>query len=76
MTNVDYGLFDADQHYYEAEDAFTRYASERMRREKYIRWSLNSTASASGCFAAGVRSMLSAIRLSIRLPGRASISRH
>ncbi len=35
---MDYGLFDADQHYYEAEDAFTRYASERMKREKYIRW--------------------------------------
>jgi predicted TIM-barrel fold metal-dependent hydrolase len=32
------GIFDADQHYYEAEDCFTRYASERMRTEKFIRW--------------------------------------
>jgi predicted TIM-barrel fold metal-dependent hydrolase len=35
---MDKSIFDADQHYYEAEDCFTRYASERMRREKYIRW--------------------------------------
>jgi predicted TIM-barrel fold metal-dependent hydrolase len=35
---VDFEIFDADEHYYEAEDAFTRYASQRMRDEKYIRW--------------------------------------
>ncbi|MBV1686791.1 amidohydrolase [Novosphingobium sp. G106] len=31
-------IFDADQHYYEAEDCFTRFASLRMRSEKFIRW--------------------------------------
>jgi predicted TIM-barrel fold metal-dependent hydrolase len=31
-------VFDADQHYYEAQDAFTRYASERMKKEKFVRW--------------------------------------
>ncbi len=35
---VDCGLFDADEHCYEAEDIFTRYASQRMQTEKYIRW--------------------------------------
>jgi len=35
---MDIPVFDADQHYYEAEDCFTRYASERMMKEKYIRW--------------------------------------
>jgi predicted TIM-barrel fold metal-dependent hydrolase len=35
---VDFPLFDADNHYYEAEDAFTRYASERMRTERFVRW--------------------------------------
>lgn len=35
---MDFGIFDADQHYYESEDAFTRYASQRMQQEKYIRW--------------------------------------
>jgi predicted TIM-barrel fold metal-dependent hydrolase len=35
---VEYGIFDADQHYYEAEDAFTRYASKRMMDAKYVRW--------------------------------------
>lgn len=29
---------DFDNHYYEAEDAFTRYASERMTKERYVRW--------------------------------------
>ena len=38
MSDMDFKLFDADQHYSEAEDAFPRYASERMKREKYIRW--------------------------------------
>jgi predicted TIM-barrel fold metal-dependent hydrolase len=31
-------IFDADEHYYEADDCFTRYASERMRSEKFVRW--------------------------------------
>jgi predicted TIM-barrel fold metal-dependent hydrolase len=35
---VDYRVFDADQHYYEAEDAFTRFASKRMQERKYVRW--------------------------------------
>src|SRR5687767_7236946 len=35
---MDFGLFDADQHYYEAEDCFTRFASDRMKSEKFVRW--------------------------------------
>lgn len=35
---VDFGIFDADQHYYEPEDCFTRFASERMKTEKFVRW--------------------------------------
>jgi len=35
---VDFGIFDADQHYYESEDCFTRFASERMKSEKFVRW--------------------------------------
>ena len=35
---MDNGIFDADQHYYEAEDCFTRYASPRMVKEKFVRW--------------------------------------
>jgi predicted TIM-barrel fold metal-dependent hydrolase len=35
---MDLGIFDADQHYYEAEDCFTRYASDRMKSEKFVRW--------------------------------------
>jgi predicted TIM-barrel fold metal-dependent hydrolase len=35
---VDFKFFDADNHYYEAEDAFTRYPSERMARERFVRW--------------------------------------
>jgi predicted TIM-barrel fold metal-dependent hydrolase len=35
---VDYLMFDADQHYYEAEDAFTRYASKKMSDLKFVRW--------------------------------------
>lgn len=31
-------IFDADEHYYEAEDAFTRYASDRMKKEKFVRF--------------------------------------
>ncbi len=33
---MDFKLFDADNHYYEAEDAFTRYGDERVKR--YVRW--------------------------------------
>jgi predicted TIM-barrel fold metal-dependent hydrolase len=35
---VDFKFFDADNHYYEAEDAFTRYASDRMKNRGYVRW--------------------------------------
>ena len=35
---MDFRIFDADQHYYEAEDCFTRYASQRMVKEKFVRW--------------------------------------
>jgi predicted TIM-barrel fold metal-dependent hydrolase len=35
---MDFRIFDADEHYYEAEDCLTRYASERMKREKLVRW--------------------------------------
>ena len=33
---MDFKLFDADNHYYEAEDAFTRYGDKRVTR--YVRW--------------------------------------
>src|SRR5204862_4144770 len=33
---MEFKLFDADNHYYEAEDAFTRYGDERVKR--YVRW--------------------------------------
>ena len=35
---MDFKFFDADNHYYEAEDAFTRYPSDRMASERYVRW--------------------------------------
>lgn len=35
---MNFGIFDADQHYYEAEDCFIRFASQRMKSEKFIRW--------------------------------------
>jgi predicted TIM-barrel fold metal-dependent hydrolase len=35
---VDFKFFDADNHYYEAEDAFTRYPSDRMAKDRYVRW--------------------------------------
>ena len=38
ISTMDFAMLDADNHYYEAEDAFTRYASERMRAERYVRW--------------------------------------
>jgi predicted TIM-barrel fold metal-dependent hydrolase len=31
-------MFDADQHYYEAEDCLTRFASDRMKNSKFVRW--------------------------------------
>ena len=33
---IDYQLVDADNHYYEAEDAFTRYGDESVKR--YVKW--------------------------------------
>jgi hypothetical protein len=33
---VEYRLFDADNHYYEAEDAFTRHGDDEVRR--FVRW--------------------------------------
>lgn len=35
---MDFGIFDADQHYYEAEDCLTRHASTRMQTMKAVRW--------------------------------------
>jgi predicted TIM-barrel fold metal-dependent hydrolase len=35
---MDFKFVDADNHYYESEDAFTRYASPRMISERYVRW--------------------------------------
>lgn len=35
---MDFGIFDADQHYYEAEDCLTRHATDRMRATKAVRW--------------------------------------
>jgi hypothetical protein len=35
---VDFPIFDADEHYYEAEDAFTRHASKRMIERRFVRW--------------------------------------
>ena len=34
--DLDYGLIDADNHYYEAEDAFTRHGDDEVRR--FVRW--------------------------------------
>jgi predicted TIM-barrel fold metal-dependent hydrolase len=36
MAKFDYQLVDADNHYYEAEDAFTRHGDESVKR--YVRW--------------------------------------
>jgi hypothetical protein len=33
---MEFELFDADNHYYEAEDAFLRHADEKVK--KYVRW--------------------------------------
>jgi predicted TIM-barrel fold metal-dependent hydrolase len=35
---MEFTFFDADEHYYEAEDAFTRYATKRMVAERSVRW--------------------------------------
>jgi predicted TIM-barrel fold metal-dependent hydrolase len=35
---MDFGIFDADEHYYEAEDCFTRFAGKRMQAERTVRW--------------------------------------
>jgi predicted TIM-barrel fold metal-dependent hydrolase len=35
---MDIPIFDADQHYYESEDCFTRYASKRMAATKFVKW--------------------------------------
>ena len=35
-TALGYSLIDADNHYYEAEDAFTRHGDESVKR--YVRW--------------------------------------
>ena len=37
MTTIDYAAFDADNHYYEAEDAFTRHMDPRMLR-RCVEW--------------------------------------
>ena len=34
--DLDYGLVDADNHYYESEDAFTRHGDDEVRR--FVRW--------------------------------------
>jgi predicted TIM-barrel fold metal-dependent hydrolase len=36
IVDLGYRLIDADNHYYEAEDAFTRYGDEEVRR--FVRW--------------------------------------
>ena len=33
---LDFKIFDADNHYYELEDAFTRFGDEKVRR--HVRW--------------------------------------
>jgi predicted TIM-barrel fold metal-dependent hydrolase len=35
-TQLDFKIFDADNHYYELEDAFTRFGDEKVRR--HVRW--------------------------------------
>jgi predicted TIM-barrel fold metal-dependent hydrolase len=37
VTELDYAAFDADHHYYEAEDAFTRHVDRRMR-SRCMQW--------------------------------------
>jgi hypothetical protein len=37
MSHIDYPAFDADNHYYEAEDAFTRHIEPKMQR-RAMQW--------------------------------------
>jgi hypothetical protein len=37
MAQLEYGAFDADQHYYEAEDAFIRHMPKDMKR-RAMQW--------------------------------------
>jgi predicted TIM-barrel fold metal-dependent hydrolase len=37
MTRIDFAVFDADNHYYEAEDACTRYMDKKMQR-RAVQW--------------------------------------
>ena len=46
---MDFKLFDADNHYYEAEDAFTRYGDERVKR--FVRWVQRRASAATSCSA-------------------------
>jgi predicted TIM-barrel fold metal-dependent hydrolase len=50
---MDHGIFDSDQHYYEAEDCFTRYASKRMVSEKFVRWVTEADGKRRRLFAGG-----------------------
>jgi hypothetical protein len=50
---MDFSIFDADQHYYEAEDCFTRFASRRMLTEKHIRWVTESDGKRRRLFVGG-----------------------
>jgi predicted TIM-barrel fold metal-dependent hydrolase len=50
---MDLEIFDADQHYYEAEDCFTRFASQRMKTEKFIRWVTEADGKRKRLFAGG-----------------------
>ena len=35
-VKLDYPIFDADEHYYEVDDTFTRFGDEKVR--KHVRW--------------------------------------
>ena len=37
MSHIDFPAFDADNHYYEAEDAFTRHIEPKMQR-RAMQW--------------------------------------
>jgi predicted TIM-barrel fold metal-dependent hydrolase len=39
MSQLDFGIFDADNHYYEAEDAFTRHIDARMAK-RAVQWAM------------------------------------
>jgi predicted TIM-barrel fold metal-dependent hydrolase len=38
MAEVDFGIFDADNHYYEALDAFTRHLDPALRKRHAVQW--------------------------------------